>query len=34
MLPPVQLPEKELDSVEMIIEAIEKYGDELAILAT
>lgn len=34
MLPPVQLPTSEKDSVDMIIEAIEKYGKELAILVT
>jgi purine nucleosidase len=34
MLPPVQLPAAEKDSVDMIIEAIEKYGKELAILVT
>ncbi|MEI7477339.1 MAG: nucleoside hydrolase [bacterium] len=34
MLPPVQLPASENDSVDMIIAAIEKYGKELAILVT
>jgi inosine-uridine nucleoside N-ribohydrolase len=34
MLPPVALPATEKDSVDMIIEAIEKYGKELAILVT
>lgn len=34
MLPPVQLPTTEKDSVDMIIEAIETYGSELAILVT
>jgi inosine-uridine nucleoside N-ribohydrolase len=34
MLPLVKLPATEKDSVDMIIEAIEKYGKELAILVT
>lgn len=34
MLPEVQLPETEKDSVDMIIEAIHTYGNELAILIT
>ncbi|MFC2494841.1 MAG: nucleoside hydrolase [Candidatus Absconditicoccaceae bacterium] len=34
MLPPVQYPQEVLDSVTMIIEALEKYPDELTIIAT
>jgi inosine-uridine nucleoside N-ribohydrolase len=34
MLPAVQLPAVEKDSVDMIIQAIETYGKELAILVT
>ncbi|MBP6086057.1 nucleoside hydrolase [Patescibacteria group bacterium] len=34
MLPPVQLPAEEKDSVDMIINAIETYGKELVILVT
>jgi purine nucleosidase len=34
MLPPIVLPETAKDSVDMIIEAIEKYGKDLAILVT
>ncbi len=34
MLPEVQLPAEEKDSVEMIVEAIKQYGNELVILVT
>ena len=34
MLPEVQLPAQEIDSVDMIINAIHQYGSELAILVT
>jgi inosine-uridine preferring nucleoside hydrolase len=34
MLSPVQYPHEVLDSVTMIIEALEKYPDELTIIAT
>lgn len=34
LLPPVELPTDAKDSVDMIIEAIEKYGKDLAILVT